>query len=79
MSLKEMSKIEYPTNLAPRGDTVDKYKSKDGKVVEVADPYRFLEDPDSEETRKWVAAENKISDNFLSKLNMKDKIVQRMH
>jgi len=45
----------------------------------VADPYRFLEDPDSEATKKWVAAENEISEHFLSQLNMKEKIVKRMH
>jgi hypothetical protein len=27
--------VPYPTDLAPRGDTVDKYPSADGKEVEV--------------------------------------------
>lgn len=60
-----MSKIQYPIDLAPRGDTIEYYDGKDGKKIEVPDPYRFLEDPDSAATKAWVAAENKISDNFL--------------
>ena len=74
-----MKKIHYPVNLAPRGKTVDTYKMKDGKKqMIVPDPYRFLEDPDSEETKKWIAAENVISEKFLSKLDMQDKILGRM-
>ena len=28
---------------------------------EVADPYRWLEDPDAAETRDWVAEQNRLS------------------
>ncbi|TDJ71495.1 MAG: S9 family peptidase [Planctomycetota bacterium] len=41
----------YPT--ARRGDVVDDYH---GTLV--ADPYRWLEDPNSPETRRWIEAEN---------------------
>jgi prolyl oligopeptidase len=34
-------------NLAPRGDTSDNYLSKDGNIS-VSDPYRFMEDVESE-------------------------------
>mmetsp|Transcript_14448 Transcript_14448/g.58500 ORF Transcript_14448/g.58500 Transcript_14448/m.58500 type:complete len:107 (-) Transcript_14448:859-1179(-) len=34
--------------------------------VEVQDPYRWLEDPDSEETRTWVEAENELSRSYVS-------------
>ena len=33
--------------------------------VEIVDPYRWLEDQDSEETRKWVAAENAYTHSLL--------------
>ena len=39
-----------------RGDTVETLHGH-----EVADPYRWLEDPGSAETREWVRAQNEAT------------------
>ena len=56
-SQSSMSDLEYPLELAPRGDTVDIYMDNDGETeTKVEDPYRSLEDTQSPSTIKWVNA-----------------------
>ncbi len=50
---------EYPP--ARRGDDADEYHGET-----VPDPYRWLEDPDSEETIAWVRSENDLTDALLA-------------
>ena len=76
-SLEELDKIIYPTDLAPREDIKDQYQGQN-QVYTVADPYRFLEDPESLATTKWVNAQNKLFNDFVKKLNYKDKAKQKM-
>ena len=63
----------YPP--ARKSDQVDDYHG-----VKVADPYRWLEDLDSEETRTWVEAQNKLSFGFLesvpARATLKDRLTK---
>lgn len=52
------SALEYP--MARRDDVSDDYFG-----AKVPDPYRWLEQPDSPETRQWVEAENKVTQRFI--------------
>ncbi|WP_413171280.1 prolyl oligopeptidase family serine peptidase [Anabaena azotica] len=63
--------ITYPTT--EKSNQVDNYH---GTVV--ADPYRALEDPDSEATKAWVDAQNKITFNYLNQIPAREKIQQRL-
>ena len=46
--------------------------------TQVADPYRWLEDPDSDETKAWVEAENKLTFGLLEKIPARDRLKQRL-
>ena len=63
--------IEYPQ--APREDVVDNYFG-----TEVADPYRWLEDDNSEATAAWVAAQNEVTYDYLYSLPSREKIKSRL-
>ena len=59
--------VSYP--VTAKGDVVDTYFS-----TEVADPYRWLEDDMSAETGAWVAAQNEVTQGYLSQIPYRDKI-----
>lgn len=63
--------IEYPK--ANKTDSVDVYFGHS-----VADPYRWLEDDNSEETAEWVEAENKVTNNYLSDIPFRDQLKERL-
>ncbi len=44
----------------------------------VADPYRWLEDPDSDETRAWIAAEVALTDAYLDAIPQRAAIQRRL-
>ncbi|MEO5890999.1 MAG: prolyl oligopeptidase family serine peptidase [Ferruginibacter sp.] len=44
----------------------------------VEDPYRWLEDDNSEETKAWVNEENAVTNNYLSKIPYRDKVKSRL-
>jgi prolyl oligopeptidase len=44
----------------------------------VDDPYRWLEDDNSEETRAWVVAQNEVTGAYLEKIPFREKINKRL-
>jgi len=64
-------KFAYPA--AVRENVVDDYHG-----VAVADPYRWLEDPDSDATRAWVKAENALTFGFLETIPERSQINARI-
>jgi prolyl oligopeptidase len=63
--------LTYPQ--ARRSEQVDSYHR-----VQVADPYRWLEDPDSPETRAWIEAENVLTERFLEGIPERAAIYERL-
>ena len=64
-----------PNNYPParKSDQVDDYHG-----TKVADPYRWLEDLDSEETRNWVEAQNKLSFGYLGSIPARNALKERL-
>jgi prolyl oligopeptidase len=46
--------------------------------VDVVDPYRWLEDQESKETREWIDDQNRYTQSILSALPGRDKLTQRL-
>ncbi len=67
----EVFVLNYPE--ARKSDQIDEYHGS-----KVADPYRWLEDPSSKETRKWIEAENKLTQQFLGRIPERDEIRDRL-
>ena len=71
MNTMSIKHLPYPE--AERTDVTDNYH---GTVV--ADPYRWLEDDNSEATAAWVAAENEVTYDYLSQIPFRDAIRDRL-
>ena len=46
--------------------------------TKVSDPYRWLEDDRSEETKAWVIAENKVTTDYIAQIPFRDAIKKRL-
>ena len=61
----------YPE--ARKDNVVDVYHG-----IEVADPYRWLEDPDASDTQAWVAGQNALTEGFLHGIGARTRIASRL-
>jgi prolyl oligopeptidase len=67
----QTSKLNYPKT--KKGDQVDDYFG-----TKVADPYRWLEDDNSAETKAWVEAQNKVTFAYLNQIPQREQIKKRL-
>ncbi|MHA3773418.1 prolyl oligopeptidase family serine peptidase [Verrucomicrobiota bacterium sgz303538] len=65
--------IALPYPVTRKADTVDEYHG-----TKVPDPYRWLEDDNSAETKAWVQAQNKVTFNYLEQIPERAKIRERL-
>ena len=70
-NMKQIKHLPYPETA--RGEVVDNYFG-----TEVPDPYRWLEDDNSEATAAWVAAENAVTEDYLSQIPFREAIRERL-
>ena len=63
--------LQYPS--AKKGDVVDDYHG-----TKVTDPYRWMEDLDSEDVSAWVAAQNALTNRYLASLPSRDHFKERI-
>ena len=64
-------KLSYPQTR--KVDQVDTYHG-----VKIADPYRWLEDDNSEETEAWVKAQNEVTFGYLKDIPARESIERRL-
>jgi prolyl oligopeptidase len=62
---------QYPT--ANRDATTNNYHG-----TTVADPYRWLEDTDAENTKQWVTDENKVTFDYLEQIPTRQPLIERL-
>ncbi len=71
--------MAHPENgslVYPKAKTVDQVDDYHG--TKVADPYRWLEDTDSADTRAWIEEENKLTFGYLDQIPYRGAIRERL-
>ena len=66
-----IAQLQYPDT--KKGDVTDNYNG-----TKVADPYRWLEDDRSEETKQWVTEQNKVTFGYLDKISYRADWLKRL-
>ncbi len=65
------SRPAYPAS--PAGGVVEQYHG-----VAVPDPFRWLEEPDSPETRRWIEEQNELTFGYLDQIPARERIRARL-
>ncbi len=65
------AQLKYPQT--KKVDVKDNYHG-----IEIADPYRWLEDDNSAETKAWVEEQNRVTFEYLSQIPFRDKVKARL-
>jgi prolyl oligopeptidase len=71
MTPSRFGAMHYPNS--PKVDQIDKYHG-----IDVPDPYRWLEDPDSDESKAWIEAQNQVTFDYLQHIPERESIKQRL-
>ena len=71
MNLSAVAQLSYPPS--HKGDVVDDYHG-----TKIADPYRWLEDDNADDTKAWVTAQNKVTFDYLEKIPQRKQFKDRL-
>lgn len=69
--LASNAQLKYP--VTKKVSQVDEYHG-----TKIEDPYRWLEDDNSDDTKAWVKAENEVTNNYFSQIAFKDGFKKRI-
>ncbi|MBL8244226.1 MAG: S9 family peptidase [Rhodanobacteraceae bacterium] len=73
---KEQASVKVTTLSYPSARTVEQVDSYHG--IQIADPYRWLEELDAPDTRDWIAAQNALTQQYLGAVPQRGEIHARM-
>lgn len=68
--------IQYPETATVT--QIDEYASAQAGTVPVADPYRWLEELDSPQTRRWIEAQNAVTEGYLAQIPSRGEIKEQL-
>ena len=72
-AMTAFSIADNPYPITKKGDLVDDYHG-----TKIADPYRWLEDDNSDATKAWVVAQNKVTHSFLDTIPQREELRKRL-
>lgn len=75
MSQSEQS-LSTRSLVYPETRSIDHVDDYHGTLV--SDPYRWLEDPNSDETKAWIEAQNQVTFGYLQQLPIRETLKQRI-